>query len=116
MAKLDFTTAKLRHLNWRDRLRKFLDGTEQVTEAEMSSPKDCDLGKWLYAEGMTKYGAFREMKELEAVHREMHALVKTIVLKKNAGDKAGSEESYKKLVASSDKIVELLSAVQKKAA
>jgi Chemoreceptor zinc-binding domain len=116
MGGLDFTRAKLKHLTWKDQLRRYLDGKEQIAAKELLSPQDCELGKWIYAEGLAKYGQVLEMKNLEGVHRELHALVESIVHAKTAGDEAGAEQAYQKLLMLSDRIVSLLDEVKKKAA
>ena len=65
---------------------------------------------------MAKYGHLHEMKNLEAIHRELHALVKHILQAKSAGNKANAEQAYEKLLAASEKIITLLDEVQRKAA
>jgi hypothetical protein len=114
MSSLDFTTAQLKHSRWKNHLRAYLDGKEQVNDAELVSPKDCELGKWLYAEGLSKYKQIHEMSELEKVHGEMHSRVKTLVQKKRAGDAIGAEQEYKSVTANSDRVVGLLTEIKKK--
>ncbi len=46
MATIDFVSARIKHLNWKVRLRLFLDGIETMTQEQAVSHKDCDLGKW----------------------------------------------------------------------
>jgi hypothetical protein len=116
MGTFHFNSAKLKRLNWNDRLRKFPDGKEQVPEGEMLSPKDCELGKWIYADRPAKYGQFPEMKTLETVHRETHALAKQIVQSKTAGDKTAAEKTYQKILAASGEIVGLIDETKKEAA
>jgi methyl-accepting chemotaxis protein len=108
MTTLDFTAAQLKHSRWKSNLRSFLDGKGHISESELVSPKDCDLGKWIYAEGLTKYGSFRGMKELERVHSEMHTSVKYVLQKKHSGDEPGAEQEYQKVAMGSDRIVALL--------
>ena len=116
MSALDFTTASLKHSRWKAHLRAYLDGKEQVSDAELMSPKDCDLGKWLYADGLRKYGQLSEMKELEKAHEQMHATVKTVVQKKKAGDAAGADEAFKRVAEGSERVVALLAALKTKVA
>jgi len=114
MATLDFSTARLKHTNWKLKLRAFLDGKESLTEAQATSPKDCELGKWLYSEGLAKYSGFPEMKQLEKAHSELHASVRHIVSAKKLGNTHGAEEEFKKVGSTSDSIVALLTAIEKK--
>ena len=116
MPALDFATARMKHMNWKLKLRSFLDGRESLTEAQATSPKDCDLGKWMYSEGMTQYGKYPEMKDLEKAHNELHATVKKIVQAKNGGRATAAEQEYKKIEPISAKIDSLLAALEKKLA
>ena len=68
MPSIDFASAKMKHLTWKFKLRGFLDGKEKLTETLLSE-HDCDLGKWLYSEGMSKYGTIPETQKLENTHR-----------------------------------------------
>lgn len=116
MKNIDFAVARSRHMSWKTRLRSFLDGQESLTEAQAVSHKDCDLGKWMYSEGLKKYGNLREMKDLETIHAQLHSQVKRIVQLKKASDKAGAEIEYKKLEAASHIIIDLLTQIEKNCA
>lgn len=41
---IDFSLAVTKHLGWRMRTREFLDGKKGLTLAEVTSPRDCELG------------------------------------------------------------------------
>src|SRR5512140_3144286 len=86
--KLDLSAAKSAHLNWKARLRSFLDGKSTLTEAEAVSHKHCAFGKWYYSEGLKNYGHIAELKEVEQPHAELHTTIKDIVRMMGAGDKA----------------------------
>jgi methyl-accepting chemotaxis protein len=113
MNSADFTMAKMRHQSWRLRLRSHLDGKEKIDISEAVSPRDCALGKWLYAEGMTKYGALAEMRTLEKVHANMHGLVKRIIELDASGKKDDARQEFEKIGPMSEKILELLTALEK---
>ena len=110
---LDFALARAKHLEWKSRLRDFLDGKAGLTEAQATSHKDCDLGRWLYSEGLKKYGESSAMRELEQVHAELHAIVKRVVQTKKAGDAAGAQQEFKKIGPVSTQIVNLLRDIEK---
>lgn len=114
MANLDFMAAKLKHSTWKVKLRSFLNGYQQLSENEIISEKECDLGKWLYSKGFDKYGNIREMKLLEQAHTELHATAKKIVSLKTQGDSFGAEEQMTKLEELSTKLVDLLTDIEKK--
>jgi methyl-accepting chemotaxis protein len=108
MGKFDFAVARVMHIAWKSSLRSFLDGKESMTEEQAVSHKDCDLGKWLYTDGLTTYGTMPEMQELEKVHVELHSIVKKVVQLKRAGDQEGAEAEHAKLEPVSQKIFLLL--------
>ena len=111
---LDFSTARIKHTTWKLKLRDYLDGKPGLTPAQATSHKDCDLGKWMYAEGLTKYGGFPEMKTLEREHETLHKTIKTIMDFKTAGKVAEAEAEFLKVEPLSKKIVDLLTAVEAK--
>jgi methyl-accepting chemotaxis protein len=104
----DFTRAALKHSTWKLRLRGFLDGKGGLSPVEATSHKDCDLGKWLYAEGLTKHGSFPEMKTLEREHELLHLTVKTIVDLKAAGKAREAESAFLRIEPISKRVTELL--------
>ena len=114
MANLDFVAAKLRHSTWKFKLRQFLNGHQQMSESEIISERECDLGTWLYSKGLAQYGKLPEMRLLEQVHTELHATVKKIISLKHTGDSSGAEEQMTKLEALSTKLVGLLTDIENK--
>lgn len=106
--KMDLSMAKLKHMSWRIRIRDFLDGKTVLTRAEAVSHTDCDFGKWLYSAGLREYSSIPEMKDVEAEHRQLHALVHSIIDDKNTGNVAKAEEDYRSLSNTSNKVIELI--------
>ena len=114
MKTVDFSKEMASHVIWNVRLRCFLDGGECITEKQILSHRHCDLGKWLYSEGMEKYGTIPEVLELEKVHIEIHTVVKRVVQAKQAGDVPAAELEFKKLALVSRKIMPLLAVMEKR--
>jgi len=114
MGKFDFAVARVMHIAWKSSLRSFLDGKESMSEEQAVSHKDCDLGKWLYTDGMSAYGTMPEMQELEKVHTELHSIVRNVVHLKQSGDNATAEKELAKLDPVSQKIFLLLVSIEKK--
>ncbi len=108
----DFMAAKLKHTSWKLHLRDFLDGRAGLTAAQATSHRDCELGKWLYTEGLAKYGSIPEMKLLVAEHEQLHATVRSVLDFKAAGQKAEAEATYVKIDPISKRLVALLAAVE----
>ena len=114
-AAFDFTQAKFKHLNWKFKLRSFLDGKETITMEQAVSHHDCDLGKWLYSTGFEKYKQFSEMHDLEKTHETLHALIKKIVDLKHAGKTDEAETEYLKVEGISQTIIGFLDVIESKA-
>ncbi|GAB4327419.1 MAG: hypothetical protein OHK0038_01090 [Flammeovirgaceae bacterium] len=111
---IDFSVAKFKHLNWRFRIRNFLDGKETLTREQAVSHLHCDLGKWFYAEGKAKYGHLPEMQEFEVEHIKLHQTIMEILELKEKNELAKAEEKYKDIVKLSNNIVQLLDESEKK--
>ena len=114
--RINFSVAKNKHLIWKTRLRAFLDGKESLTEREAVSHEECELGRWLYSEGMPKYGDIKEMRELERRHAELHSTVKSIIGLKQSGNTDEAEQLYKSIESLSEQIIALLDAIEGKVA
>ena len=111
-----FKTFKIKHRAWKTKLKDFLEGKGGLTVEQATSHRDCSLGKWMYSEGLEQYRTIPEMKILETVHINLHDLVKSIISLKNDGKAAEAEAEYLKIGPISDKIVDLLTVIEKKVA
>jgi len=109
---LDFDAVKSAHRSWRLKLRNVLDGRETIAADKIASHRDCQLGKWLYAEGQVAYGQFAEFKELEAKHKDMHSMVKEVVELKHAGKTVLAEQRYLSVCQAADEVVALLTKLE----
>ncbi|MDD4911263.1 MAG: methyl-accepting chemotaxis protein [Sideroxydans sp.] len=113
--KLDLSSAKSAHLNWKVRLRSFLDGRGTLTEAEAVSHQQCVFGKWYYGEGLKNFGHIQALRDVEEPHAELHRTIKEIVKAMQSGDKATAEKLYSKVDGLSKRVVSLLEAVESQA-
>jgi hypothetical protein len=108
IAKFDFLMNKQKHLIWKFKLRRFLDGEDALTMEQAVCHTECDLGKWLYSEGLKRYAHLPEMEELERVHFALHQEVKNIIHLKENGKYEEANTAYAHLLSISDKLVCLL--------
>lgn len=113
MNNIDFSMARFKHLNWKFRIRNFLDGGELLTYDQAVSHKDCDLGKWIYSRGLEKYGRLEEMQALEKVHIDLHQSIKDIISQKEQGNLKRAEEIYQEMLGYSDIIIDYLTQMEK---
>lgn len=101
------------HLAWKQRLRRFLKGKENITEAELVSHKDCNFGKWLYSEDLKKHRNIPEMIELEEAHVKIHKIAKKIYRMKNKGNIWGAEQELLNMEPVCMELVNLMTAFEK---
>lgn len=109
--EIDFSFARRKHLEWKAKLRLFLDGKGTLTESEAVSHHDCALGRWYYGAGKN-VSHLAEMQAMEAPHAELHSLVKKIIQLKNAGQTKEAETLFQKMEPLSKQIVRLLNGVE----
>lgn len=112
MSKIDFIMARTMHKNWIISLKSFLKEKGKLTQEQALSHKDCDFGKWLYSEGLSKYGDIFEMKRLEKVHAKLHEEVRDLVAAKQAGDQKNQERLIIKIQVASQEITDLLKTIE----
>ena len=113
-ATIDFKLAANQHLAWKARLHRFLEGKEHLTEAQLTSHRECDLGRWIYASGMEKYGHIAEMQDMEKEHAEFHNRIKTLFSLKKRGQKDQAKAELVHIEHLSDQTVALLNVVASK--
>ena len=110
---VDFADVRSKHLLWKSRLRRFLDGEEAMTKEQAVSHKHCDLGKWLYPAGLERYGHMQEMQQLEKVHKHLHEVIHRIVDLKHAGKAEQAEREFAQVESISQQVVSLLNAIER---
>lgn len=114
MCNIDFLTAKANHINWRIRLLNYLEGKEEsLSHEEVLSHTDCRLGKWIYAQGIGKYGQLKDMQQLEEIHKQLHEAIAKVVVLKGQGKYAEAEAEYEKMKQLSEKLIQTLKALDK---
>jgi len=105
---LDLSAAKSAHLNWKTRLRDFLDGNASLSVKEAVSHRDCKFGKWYFSEGLEKYSHIPAIIEVDAPHEQLHELIRVIIDYKNAGRMDEAEQAYQQISSISREIVSLM--------
>ena len=110
---IDFSTARFKHLNWRFRIKAFLDGKETLTQEQAISHEQCDLGKWFYTFGKLKYGHLSVIQEFEILHIELHRQIYAIVKAKADGKQDEAKKIYEQMLKTSDKLIACLDEAEK---
>jgi hypothetical protein len=107
MNKSDFPAIRLMHMNWKQRLNNFLNGKEIATIVHLSHEK-CDLGTWIYSDGMAEYGKMPEMQDLEKIHKEMHLVAERVMKMNRLGSVPDLAQELEKIEHLSQRLYSLL--------
>ena len=113
---LDLSAAKAAHLNWKSRLRAFLDGKATLSMEEAVSHRDCKFGKWYYSDGLRDFSHLHGIQAVEKPHEELHELIRVIIDLKNNGRIAEAEEAYRQVDSISSTIVNYLDEAEREVA
>lgn len=113
---LDFTAARMAHMEWKRKLRRFLDGKEKMDIKQAVSHHDCVLGKWLDSHGMQAHGHLPEMQHLYKNHETMHAVIKDVINLKHDDQGVQAEQKFQEVSSLSVGIVNDLNHVEEQAA
>lgn len=114
MSSFDFLKAKSAHLNWRVRILGLLNGETTLTRDQLVSHQHCDLGKWLYAEGLEKYKYFSEMIDLENIHKQLHTCIQNIVTLKEEGQDIEARKEYENMKEISEILMKIIDTLYQK--
>ena len=104
-ATLDLSSAKAAHLNWKTKLRSFLDGKSTLSKEQAVSHRHCDFGKWYYSDGLEKFGHLHALREVEKPHEQLHELIRMIIDLKQHGRTQEAEKAYQNVARISEEIV-----------
>jgi methyl-accepting chemotaxis protein len=112
---LDLSAAKAAHLNWKTKLRSFLDGKSTLSQEQAVSHHHCDFGKWYYSEGLQQFGNLQPLVDVEQPHKELHELIRQIITAKKNGQNEEAERLYQNVAVLSERIVGLLNEAERQA-
>ena len=96
------------HLLWRWKIYNLILGFEKIKEDEVSSHKDCRLGKWYYGIAKQIFGAEKCYQEVEQPHAKIHEIAKNAVIAVNQGNKERAEQYLIEITETSKEVVEKL--------
>lgn len=74
----------------------------------MLSHQHCQLGQWLYSQGIAEYGHLTEMVELEQVHAALHQTMQQVIRLQKSGQTGEATQEFLKTYDLNDKIAALL--------
>jgi len=89
---MNFDDAIAAHIKWKVRLSQFIDGTstEKLQSANVCKDNLCDLGKWIYGDGV-QFKPLPHYQDLVKKHANFHVCAGNVVRKVEGNDKAGAK-------------------------
>lgn len=110
--------SKADHILWKWRVYNMFLGLEKLTPSEVSSHRDCRLGRWYTSEKtIARFNNHASYKELDRHHEQVHISAKSAVEKFNTGNIQGAEEHLHEIEQASMKVIsfinDLITIIQK---
>lgn len=89
---MNFDDAIAAHIKWKVRLSQFIDGSsgEQLKSDTVCKDNLCDLGKWIYGEGV-QFKGLPHYRDLVGKHANFHRCAADVVKKVETNDKPGAK-------------------------
>lgn len=100
------------HLLWRWKIYNLLLGFEEVSQLNIESPRDSNLGQWYYGMGKDLLSNERAYRELEAPYLEAYEIAKKAVNAYTSGNKDLAESYLEELTVTSKIVIEKLQHLQ----
>lgn len=86
--ELDVFAAIQAHVQWKQRLLKYIEGEsdEELDPEVVGSDCRCALGQWIYGYGVAHYGDHEKFQSLKAIHADFHTYAAKVVEAVQEGD------------------------------
>ncbi|MBI2423707.1 MAG: Cache 3/Cache 2 fusion domain-containing protein [Candidatus Hydrogenedentes bacterium] len=92
--RFDLGQTKLAHMLWRGKLRALLDGLLTLKLEEVTSHKDCALGKWYEKQADTTLAKHFAFDLVGKKHEEVHQIARDVAGLVERGDRAGALKRF----------------------
>lgn len=89
---MDLEQAIGRHAEWKVKFRAAIAKRESLDAATVARDNCCELGKWLYGEGRSRWSALPAYRSCVAKHTEFHQVAGRVALAINAGHYVEAEK------------------------
>lgn len=76
--KFNIGKIKIAHLAWRTTLEAVIRGVKNMKPEDVTSHKECDLGKWYYGSGQA-FKSLEEFQEIDIWHEKVHVIAREVV-------------------------------------
>ena len=102
--------SKADHILWKWKVYNMFLGLEKLSPNDVSSHKDCRLGKWYFSEkARERFGTHNSYRELDHYHNQVHSSAKAAVVAFNDHDIPQAELHLKEIEQASNKVLYYLS-------
>lgn len=105
--------SKTDHLLWKWRVHNVLLGLDELHSSNVTSHDECRLGLWYYGDISSRVSSSPSFQMLEEPHKEVHRLAKEALQHYEAGNMHEAEARYAQIEEASDRVVGLLTAINK---
>ena len=110
--------SKADHILWKWRVYNMFLGLEKLTPADVSSHRDCRLGKWYTSDKtVARFGNHASYRELDRHHEQVHMSAKEAVEQYNAGNLEKAEFHLHEIERASKNVIgyinDLIGVIQK---
>jgi hypothetical protein len=114
---IDITVARITHVQWVHQLEMIL--RENSSTVTLPSYSNCELGAWLYSEGLLAYKEIPEITQLEKSHKIFHIAADNVIAwhngsKYNSQKTAQAETDFRDALTTSKEIVYILTLLEYK--
>ena len=98
--------SKADHILWKWKVYNMFLGLEKLTPNDVSSHKDCRLGKWYFSEkARERFASHSSYRELDRYHEIVHSSAKAAVVAFNGNDVPQAEIHLKEIEQASNKVL-----------
>lgn len=104
-ATLELSQARAAHLTWKNRIRAYLNGEQELASQEVKDPHKCQFGGWYYGEAHARCAHLSSFRSLEQPHAELHTQLGRIIDLKKTGNVAEAHALLHQLDHLSDQVV-----------
>ena len=110
--------SKSDHILWKWRIYNMFLGLEKLSPADVSSHRDCRLGKWYISQKtVDRFGNHESYRELDRHHEQVHIFAKEAVEAYNTGNLQKAEQALQELENASKQVIfyinDLISIIEK---
>lgn len=101
--------SKADHLLWKWRVYNMILGIEHLSPEDVSSHKDCRLGKWYYSEKTrVLYENVDAYHQMEAAHEQVHEAAKNAIIEFSNGNTEQAEAYLNEIEQASNQVIYFL--------